>query len=77
MPDQREGANKQAEKRHRAVSQLNQALLDMAFIGEYQIQRPKHDAQHNQNIGYRADLHVDLVGDNRHRDQNAVANQAA
>ena len=77
MPDKRKGADKQTEEGQRAVRQVQQPLGNPRFITEDQIQRPEGDTQHNDHIRQRADLNVDLIGDNRHRDDQAVANQAA
>ena len=77
VPDQRKGADKQAKEGQRAVGEMDESLGNQFLIVKYQIQRPERNAQHNHHVGQRAKLYVDLVGDNRHRDDEPVANQAA
>ena len=42
-----------------------------------QVQRPQRNAQHDDDVSQRANLNIHLIGDNRHRDDQAIANQAA
>ena len=77
VPNQGEGADKQAKKGERAVSQMDQPLRNHRFVMKNQIQRPQRNAQHDDDVSQRADLNIHLVRDNRHRDDQAVADQAA
>ena len=42
-----------------------------------QVQRPQRNAQHDDDVSQRANLNIHLIGDNRHRDDEPVTNQAA
>ena len=77
VPHQREGADKQAEEREGTVGQMQQTLGDRPFIVKDKVQRPDGYTEHNQHVRQRAKLHVDLVGDNRHGNQQAVSYQPA
>ena len=55
---------------------MDKPLSDGAFVVENQIQRPHRNAQHYDDVGQRANLHVNLIGDNRHRYDQPVTNQA-
>jgi hypothetical protein len=56
---------------------MQQALGDGLFIVEDKVQRPDGNAEHDHDVCQRAKLDVHLVGDDRHGNQQAVANQAA
>ena len=49
----------------------------IAFIVEDEVQRPDGNAQHDQHVRQRAELHVNPVGNNRHGNQQAITNQPA
>ncbi|MNV21875.1 hypothetical protein D3C71_1128240 [compost metagenome] len=77
MPYQREGTDEQAKERQRTVRQMQQTVGNSLFIAENQIQRPDGYAKHNQHVGKRAHLHIHLIGNYGHRDQQAITNQTA
>ena len=55
---------------------MQQALGNGLFVMEDKVQRPDGNADHNQHIRQGAKLHVDLVGDDRHGNQQTVTNQS-
>ena len=77
VPHQRKGANKEAEKGEGAIGQVQQAVGDRFFIVEDEVQRPDGNAQHDQHVRQRPELHVNLVGNNRHGNQQAITDQPA
>ena len=56
---------------------MQQALSDGLFIVEDKVQRPDGNTEHDNDVRQRAKLHVHLVGDDRHGNQQTVANQPA
>ena len=44
---------------------------------EDEVQRPDGNAQHDQHVRQRPELHVNLVGNNRHGNQQAITDQPA
>ena len=77
VPHQGERANKEAKEGEGAIGQIQQALGNGFFIVEDKVQRPDGNADHDQHVCQRAKLDVHLVGDDRHGNQQAVANQPA
>ena len=77
MPHQRKGANKEAEKGEGAIGQVKQTVGDRFFIVEDEVQRPDGNTEHDQHVRQGPELHVNLVGNNRDGDQQAIADQPA
>ncbi len=56
---------------------MDQPLSNHRFVMKNQVQRPQRNAQHDDDVSQRANLNIHLIGNNRHRDDQTVTNQAA
>ena len=59
------------------LREVEQMLGNLFFITKDQVQRPDRHAQHNDDVRQRTYLYIHLIRDNRHGDNQAIANQAA
>ncbi len=59
------------------LREVEQMLGNLFFITKDQVQRPDGHAQHNDDVRQRTYLYIHLIRDNRHGDNQAIANQAA